>query len=93
MLVWSVSLQVASFCASSVSCLHYELLAFAGNASAGLTTDNSGATARTASEFTDASVAIATEIAENEIAHVRYLRAAITAAGGTAVSCYQSANP
>lgn len=62
-----------------------ELFALAGNSSAGLTPTNSGATAR-AGAFSPPTIAIATEIAENEIAHVRYLRAAITAAGGTAVS-------
>lgn len=58
---------------------------FAGNSSAGLQTGNSGGVARTGTFSSDA-VAIATEIAENEIAHVRYLRAALTAAGATAVS-------
>ena len=67
-----------------------ELFNLAGNSSAGLKTTNSGATARAADPeaFSATTIAIATEIAENEIAHVRYLRAAITAAGGTAVSIY-----
>ncbi|DBB05651.1 TPA: hypothetical protein ACH3X1_012267 [Trebouxia sp. C0004] len=52
-----------------------------------LTANSSGATGRNLSTFSATAVAIATEIAENEIAHVRYLRAALTAAGATPVPC------
>ncbi len=77
--------------------------------SSNLTASSSGGTARNSSTFSDTAVAIATEIAENEvccgwvcywlssvciytwtdlqIAHVRYLRAALTAAGATPVAC------
>lgn len=55
--------------------------------SSNLTATSSGGTARNSSTFSDTAIAIATEIAENEIAHVRYLRAALTAAGATPVAC------
>lgn len=39
-------------------------------------------------------IALATEIAENEISHVRYLRKALTAAGATPVrDCFAQATP
>lgn len=61
----------------------------AGNNSQ-LTTISSGGQASTFSSTPDGPLAlqIATEIAENEISHVRYLRKALTAAGATPVSLH-----
>ncbi|KAA6428991.1 MAG: hypothetical protein FRX49_01101 [Trebouxia sp. A1-2] len=68
---------------SATNCLYLLLQGTSSN----LTASSSGGAARNSSTFSDTAVAIATEIAENEIAHVRYLRQALTAAGATAVPC------
>ena len=56
---------------------------FTGNGN--LTRTASGGQARPSGVFSAEGVAIATEIAQNEIAHVKYLRKALTDAGATPV--------
>ena len=72
------------FAATSARLLHadrrdYSSVAVPAGTGSNLTTSSSGGAAGV---FTDdaAALAIATEIAENEIAHVRYLRAALGSA-------------
>lgn len=57
----------------------------AGNGN--LTRTPSGGRARTSNAFSPEGVAVATEIAQNEIAHVKYLRQALTDAGASPVAC------